>query len=83
MHHLQSGVALSTSNGSMFNHSRMQMSSCVHVHLLDSRSVLCCAVDAVVDCETMGGMPDVTFSIGGKEWVLKPEDYILQVGSGA
>lgn len=26
-------------------------------------------------------MPNVTFSIGGKDWVLRPEDYVLKVGS--
>jgi hypothetical protein len=34
---------------------------------------------AVVDCDKIPEMPDVTFTIGGKQWVLKPQDYVLQV----
>lgn len=35
---------------------------------------------AVVDCDKVKSMPDVTLSIGGKDWLLKPTDYVLQVG---
>ena len=36
---------------------------------------------AVVDCKKIPDMPDVTFNIGGKDFVLTSEDYVLQVGT--
>lgn len=35
--------------------------------------------EAVLDCDALGSMPDVTFSIGGREFVLTPEQYVLQI----
>eukprot|EP01023_Acetabularia_acetabulum_P002127 TRINITY_DN1081_c1_g2_i1.p1 TRINITY_DN1081_c1_g2~~TRINITY_DN1081_c1_g2_i1.p1 ORF type:complete len:527 (-),score=108.70 TRINITY_DN1081_c1_g2_i1:271-1773(-) len=37
--------------------------------------------EAVVDCDKMSDMPDVTFTLGGKDFKLTPEQYILQVSS--
>lgn len=34
---------------------------------------------AVVDCDKIPHMPNVTFTIEGKAFVLTPEDYVLQV----
>jgi hypothetical protein len=36
---------------------------------------------AVVDCDKIPHMPNVTFTIEGKDFVLTPEDYVLQVTS--
>ena len=33
----------------------------------------------IVDCSTIDTMPDVTFTIAGKEFSLSPKDYILQI----
>lgn len=37
-------------------------------------------LDAVVDCADLPKMPSVTLSIGGKDFVLTPEQYVLKVG---
>jgi phytepsin len=37
---------------------------------------------AVVDCEKIPSMPNVTFTIEGKDFTLTPSDYVLQVGAG-
>eukprot|EP00884_Botryococcus_braunii_P006175 jgi/Botrbrau1/15559/Bobra.0274s0003.1 len=37
---------------------------------------------AVVDCERLPGMPDVTFTIEGKTFTLAPEQYVLKVAAG-
>ena len=34
---------------------------------------------AVVECSKIPTMPNVTFEIGGKDFVLTPEDYVLKV----
>lgn len=34
---------------------------------------------AIVDCDKIPDMPNVTFEIDGKDFVLTPEDYVLQV----
>ena len=34
---------------------------------------------AVVDCDKIPHMPNVTFTISGKDFVLTPQDYVLQV----
>lgn len=34
---------------------------------------------AVVDCNKRSSMPDVTFSIGGRDFVLSPEQYVLEI----
>ena len=34
---------------------------------------------SVVDCEKIPTMPNVTFTIEGKDFVLTPQDYVLQV----
>lgn len=36
---------------------------------------------SVVDCAKLPTMPDVSISIGGKEFVLTPEQYVLKVGA--
>ncbi len=35
--------------------------------------------EAIVDCAHIPELPDVTFTIGGKEFVLTAKDYVLQV----
>ncbi|VAH23040.1 unnamed protein product [Triticum turgidum subsp. durum] len=39
--------------------------------------------ESAVDCASLGSMPDIEFTIGGKKFALKPEEYILKVGEGA
>jgi phytepsin len=38
--------------------------------------------EAVLDCAKLGSMPDVTISVAGKDFVLTPEQYVLQVEAG-
>nr|CAD1823857.1 unnamed protein product [Ananas comosus var. bracteatus] len=38
--------------------------------------------ESSVDCSSVASMPDISFTIGGKKFSLKPEQYILQVGEG-
>ena len=40
------------------------------------------ATQAVVDCDALPSLPDVTVTVEGREFVLTPEQYILKVGSG-
>ncbi|GHP06121.1 hypothetical protein PPROV_000486800 [Pycnococcus provasolii] len=35
--------------------------------------------EAVVDCDSLSEMPDVTFTIAGKDFVLTPDQYVLKV----
>ncbi len=37
----------------------------------------------VVDCESVPDLPELSLGFGGKEFVLKGEDYVLQVSGGA
>ncbi|XP_078151840.1 aspartic proteinase oryzasin-1-like [Carex rostrata] len=39
--------------------------------------------ESAVDCSTVSSMPSVSFTIGGKTFSLKAEEYILKVGEGA
>jgi phytepsin len=36
--------------------------------------------ESMVDCADLPKMPTITFSIGGKEFVLTPEQYVLKIG---
>ncbi|KAH7372691.1 hypothetical protein KP509_17G016800 [Ceratopteris richardii] len=38
--------------------------------------------EAIVDCNQVASMPDVTFTIGGAQFKLTAEQYILEVGDG-
>ncbi|KAG2625710.1 hypothetical protein PVAP13_3KG309500 [Panicum virgatum] len=38
--------------------------------------------ESSVDCASLKSMPDIAFTIGGKKFSLKPEQYILKVGEG-
>ncbi|NP_001148782.1 aspartic proteinase oryzasin-1 precursor [Zea mays] len=38
--------------------------------------------ESAVDCGSLASMPDIAFTIGGKKFKLKPEQYILKVGEG-
>ncbi|KAK9161878.1 hypothetical protein Syun_008219 [Stephania yunnanensis] len=38
--------------------------------------------ESTIDCNDIGKMPNVSFTIGGKSFVLTPEQYILKVGEG-
>lgn len=46
--------------------------------LCDSLSFLGSS-QAVVDCDKLSELPDVSFTIAGKEFGLTPEQYILKV----
>lgn len=37
---------------------------------------------SIIDCDSLPGMPNVTFTIGGKPYDLTPEQYILKVDEG-
>lgn len=50
--------------------------------LCDSLSFLGSS-QAVVDCDKLSELPDVSFTIAGKEFGLTPEQYILKVGPSA
>ncbi|KAF3339970.1 aspartic proteinase oryzasin-1-like protein [Carex littledalei] len=39
--------------------------------------------ESAVDCSSVSSMPSVSFTIGGKTFSLKAEEYILKVGEGA
>ncbi|XP_021902724.1 aspartic proteinase A1-like [Carica papaya] len=39
--------------------------------------------ESAVDCSSLSSMPNVSFTIGGKEFALSPSQYILKVGDGA
>jgi phytepsin len=39
--------------------------------------------ESAVDCDSVSSMPSVSFTIGGKTFNLKAEEYILKVGEGA
>jgi phytepsin len=53
--------------------------------ILDSLDTACEALSfgaggqAAVDCENIPNMPDITFSIGGKEFSLSADQYVLQI----
>ncbi|KAI4962939.1 hypothetical protein ZWY2020_020618 [Hordeum vulgare] len=38
--------------------------------------------ESSVDCKRLESLPDVTFTIGGKQFALNPVEYILKVGDG-
>lgn len=39
--------------------------------------------EAFVDCDKIPTLPDVVFKIGGKDFPLSAEDYVLKVGLSA
>ncbi|KAI7725420.1 hypothetical protein M8C21_020242, partial [Ambrosia artemisiifolia] len=38
---------------------------------------------SIIDCAKISSMPTISFTIGGKEFQLSPDQYILKVGEGA
>jgi phytepsin len=38
--------------------------------------------ESMVDCNDLSSMPDISFTISGKDFKLTPEQYILKVGEG-
>jgi len=48
--------------------------------LCDTLSIFASS-QALVECEQISEMPDVTFTIAGKDFTLSAEDYVLQVGT--
>ncbi|KAK1666240.1 hypothetical protein QYE76_054399 [Lolium multiflorum] len=38
--------------------------------------------ESSVDCGELKSMPDIAFTIGAKQFVLKPEQYIVKIGEG-
>lgn len=40
------------------------------------------SAEAVIECEKISNMPDITFTIGEKPFTLTPEQYILRTGEG-
>jgi len=49
--------------------------------LCDSLSFLGSS-QAVVDCDKISSLPDISFTIAGKEFGLTPEQYILKIDAG-
>jgi phytepsin len=39
--------------------------------------------ESAIDCNTLSKMPNVTFTIGSKDFTLTPEQYVLKTGEGA
>ena len=37
--------------------------------------------ESAVDCDTLGDLPDIAFTIGGKQFTLTPEQYIMKEGA--
>ncbi|CAD5165531.1 unnamed protein product [Musa acuminata subsp. malaccensis] len=57
-------------------------------HILNYINELCDRLpspmgESAVDCGALASMPGVSFTIGGKVFELKPEQYILKVGEGS
>ena len=57
--------------------------------ILDALDAACGALsfgggggEAVLDCDKLGSMPDVTITVAGRDFVLTPEQYVLQVEAG-
>jgi len=38
--------------------------------------------EASVDCSKLSSMPDITITLAGKDFVLKPEQYVLEISAG-
>ncbi|PKA62492.1 Aspartic proteinase oryzasin-1 [Apostasia shenzhenica] len=38
--------------------------------------------ESAVDCGSLASMPNISFTIGGKPFLLTPEQYVLQIGVG-
>ncbi|GKB13937.1 aspartic proteinase, partial [Tanacetum coccineum] len=41
------------------------------------------AGESMVDCARLPYMPTVSFTVGGREFKLSPDEYILKIGEGA
>ncbi|KAL0422144.1 UNVERIFIED_CONTAM: Aspartic proteinase [Sesamum latifolium] len=59
----------------------------VKERVLDYVNQLCESIpspggEALIDCNAISNMPNVTFTIGDKAYVLTPEQYILKTGEG-
>ncbi|KMZ66879.1 hypothetical protein ZOSMA_283G00020 [Zostera marina] len=63
-------------------------SSQTHYQIMDSVNEICSRFsghdlrDSTVDCNTINSMPTISFTIGGKNYPLTPDQYILKVGKG-
>jgi len=54
--------------------------------ILDEAEKACALIpspsgESTVDCSTLGSMPDVTITLAGKDFVLTPKQYVLEVGA--
>ncbi|XP_060667815.1 aspartic proteinase [Ziziphus jujuba] len=38
--------------------------------------------ESVIDCDSLSSMPNITFNIGGKPFLLTPDQYIVKTGTG-
>lgn len=38
--------------------------------------------ESTVDCDKLSSMPDITITLAGKDFVLKPEQYVLEISAG-
>jgi len=38
--------------------------------------------EATVDCSKLSSMPDITITLAGKDFILKPEQYVLEISAG-
>ncbi|KAI3445483.1 hypothetical protein Pfo_002148 [Paulownia fortunei] len=59
----------------------------VKERVLDYVNQLCESIpspggESLIDCNDIPNMPNVTFTIGGKAYILTPEQYILKTGEG-
>ncbi|KAI4322522.1 hypothetical protein L6164_022208 [Bauhinia variegata] len=66
---------------------RLQLNETEH-QILDYANELCDRLpspngESVVECASLSTMPNISFIIGGNEFELSPEQYILKVGEGA
>lgn len=59
-----------------------------HYQFMDSVNEICSGFsghdlrDSFVDCNTINSMPIISFTIGGKNFPLTPDQYILKLGKG-
>merc|ERR1712028_316567 len=68
------GIAAAKSNSSIAEIEKIIEKACT---LLPSPNG-----EASVDCSKLPTMPDITMTLAGKDFVLKPEQYVLQIDAG-
>ena len=71
-------IVLSCAQVAIANHETQEQIEENLERICDTLSFLASS-QAVVDCEKIPTMPNVTFTIEGKDFTLTPTDYVLQV----